>query len=84
MVLDDGAKKRLAELEAKLLVAFNFLKSGECKVQAVDAHKTRHGAAERVMLAYKNKLRLRAADGKSKFCEAPLKSPYVLHFTCLV
>ncbi|KAH7704975.1 hypothetical protein AAVH_27828 [Aphelenchoides avenae] len=49
----DSAKIRIAQLEAKQLVAFNLLKKAQYKIKAVDAWHTRFNAAERVIAAYK-------------------------------
>jgi len=64
--LDDTAKKRIAELEAKRLVAFNLEDQAQCKSSAVDAWHARFSAAERVVAAYKKKLGLRANGGEGK------------------
>ncbi|KAH7697513.1 hypothetical protein AAVH_35404, partial [Aphelenchoides avenae] len=51
----DSAKIRIAQLEAKHLVAFNLKKNAEYKIKAVDAWHARFGAAERVIAAYNKK-----------------------------
>ncbi|KAH7701663.1 hypothetical protein AAVH_31199, partial [Aphelenchoides avenae] len=52
---DDSAKIRIAQLEAKQLIAFNLLKNAQYKIKAVDAWHTRFSAAERVIAAYNKK-----------------------------
>ena len=66
LISDHAAKKRVAELEIEQIVAFHHFKVAESKVAAVDAWHTRFNAAERVVTAYKSKLRLRANGGEGR------------------